>query len=187
MGHWWQNWLYIELFCSCGFVFHFYPIDIIILKHDLLLGGSSRICKLMLSCQFSGTIWMSCFLTEKFLKDFWLRSLLWTATWKQKLFSALTPSGLFRGRARSRLVWDCFSLPQVQALGIPIVCTLVESWLNVRLRKKVCSALLSGLFLDAGARQKANLCIYSTGVWCSMSFKYWFVNDRYHYCVLIIC
>ena len=50
------------------------------------------------------------------------------------------------------------------SLGDDSVCTLTGSWLNVRLQKEVCSALLLGLFLDGEARQKANLCIYSTGV-----------------------
>ena len=98
MGHWWQNWLYIELFCSCGFVSIFAPIDSIILKHDLLLDRSSQICKLIVSGQFSGPTWMSCLLTEKLLKNFQLRSLLWPASWKQKLLSAVAASDLFRSR-----------------------------------------------------------------------------------------
>lgn len=160
MGHWWQNWLYIELFYSCGFVSIFAPIDSIILKHDLLLDRSSQICKLIVSGQFSGPTWMSCLLTEKLLKNFQLRSLLWPASWKQKLLSAVAASDLFRSRPGSGLVWGWFSLSSPTDTGHPksvdddSVCTPKESWLNVRLQKKVCSALFLEWFLDEEASKQ---------------------------------
>lgn len=147
-GH---RFIYVGMFCSCGSVFHFCPLDTIILEHGLLLCPSSWVWKLMISCQFSGTMWMSCFFTEKLLKDFWLTSPLWPA-WEHKLFSVLAASGLFRGRARSGLVWGWFSFPSDtgawhwDSLGDDSGCTLTESRLNVRLSTESLLCFVSTTF-----------------------------------------